>query len=210
MRAIQRCLVLLAVALALLLFQLPRAAAGRNANAGYILPPSDFLGCPEGQLSTCPYPSYRGPQHVYDCSDVGPEQAYVKDRDSKIHALEEERDTLLAENKALDKKLEDLQKKIDEAESPGSTTDLPTLRSLQNQYSQAFASWNSNMDKAYADDVDLNYLKREKDKTVSDFHKSCGCTYFCDSDYWQCPGGPPPPPPAPNKPRIGIGGGQCR
>ncbi len=214
MRCTQTLRVLLAVALALLLFQLPRAAAGRNAGYGYVIPPTDFVGCKSAGAtvvwSDCPYPTYRGDQHIYDCTNAGPEADYVKDRDAKIKALEEERDTLLAENKVLDKKLADLQQKIDEAESPGSTTDLPTLRSLQNQHIQAEQLWNSNQDKAWADDVALNYLQREEKKTVKAFHEGCGCTYFCASDYWQCPGGPPPPTPAPNNPKNGIGGGQCR
>jgi hypothetical protein len=211
MRCIQMLRVFLAIALTLMLFQAPRAAAAASSPT-YTLPNKDFLGCPDatGAYVQCNDPTYRGPTGTFACTDVSHEQHYVEDRDAKIHALHDELVALDDEVKALDVKLLALQTQIDQAMAPGSTTDLPTLRALQNQYAQMSETRKALYQKDISGSSTLYWLITEKEKTLADFHKSCGCTYFCLSDYWQCPGDPPPPTPAPNNPKNGIGGGQCR
>jgi hypothetical protein len=199
MRSTRTLLVLLAAALALMLFQAPRAASG-GSSPTYTLPNPD---APNLSCGDCP-------SSTYACANSAPEGRYVKDRESKINALNEEINTLNAEISNLPTTLANLQQAIDQAMAPGSTTDLPTLRKLETQYSQAATklAYDKRLVKVLV--FERDYYMQEKDKTVSDFHNGCGCTYFCASDYWQCPGGPPPPTPAPNNPKNGIGGGQCR
>lgn len=209
MRSTQTLRVLLAGALALTLFQFPRAAAG-GSSPTYTIPPN-FTGCQITYVGYQPYckPSYQGGGGTFACTDRGPEASYVKDREAKIKALSDLIDTLEAEIAALDANIALLQVRIDQAESPGSTVDLSTLRSLQKQYSEDVKSRSS----LGAQDTNAlttrEFLLNERDKTEYNHHEGCHCQYFCDTGSYQCPGEPPPPP-APNKPRIGIGGGQCR
>lgn len=210
MRSTQTLRGLLAGALALTLFQFPRAAAG-GSSPTYTIPPRNFTGCQTanaGDPGSC-NPSYQGRGGTFACTDRGPEASYVKDREAKIKALTDLIDTLDAEIAALDADMALLQVRIDQAESPGSTTDLATLRDLQKRYSEDGKSRHSLNVKDFNAMRDRAFLLNERDKTEYNHHEGCHCQYFCDTGSYQCPGEPPPPP-APNKPRIGIGGGQCR
>lgn len=191
MRCTQTLRVLLAVASALTLLRLPSAAAD-HSGPPYTLPPKDYLGCPAAHagLGECTAPSYRGNGGIYDCSDLGPEQAYVKDRDAKIKALTEQVDALEKEREAKDAYTDTLQTLIDQGMASG--IDAGTLHNLENQYSEGIKEYQSLTRQMIALEDVLYFLRQEKDKTVSDFQNTCKCQN------------------SPNKPQNGISAGVCR
>lgn len=212
MRHGQVCHFGLATALLLIAVQVAPAWAdqyrlpskGRYPPSGYV-PPQDGNYPPDNRPKDSGY--YPSGEQNFDCKDTAHLENYkntldnwITNYEGKQKAAEGKRD---AAKKDEEKAAEDFS-----AAAAAKPPDRGAEEKAKKRYDDASAAYAN-----YANQIEyykkaIKYLQEELKRTVRDYHDSCHCTYFCDRDYWMCPGSPPPPPKPPYNPQTV--GGQCR